>query len=67
MRSHGHSVDAPGWLERGSIQKEKIEKIVTYRQERQIQAHEDKVPLPLEIGDEGWANHGDEEIPQPVC
>jgi hypothetical protein len=56
-------VNAPRWLERRSRQKAKIEKIGRYRQERQIQAHEDKVSLPLEISDEGWTNHGDEEIP----
>ena len=39
----------------------------TYREKSQIHKHENQISLPLEIGDQCGTDHGDEEIPQPIC
>ena len=32
-----------------------------------IQAHEYQIAFPLEIGNEGWRDHYDKEVPRPVA
>lgn len=40
--------------------------VKTYRKKSKIHTHEDKVAFPLEISNQCWPNHGNEEIPEPI-